>query len=77
MKKVVTFSAAILALIGLSANPVSAKEVGKYDSNATVKFKSGGDEITPPVDPLDPSKPLDPVDPVDPTKPIEQEQKDH
>ncbi|MGY3779667.1 WxL domain-containing protein [Isobaculum melis] len=71
MKKIVTASAVILAMIGLSATPVSAKEVGKYDSNATVKFKSGGDEITPPVDPLDPSKPLDPVDPVDPTKPIE------
>ncbi len=65
-KTIILTSAAILLGIAVhSAVPVDAKE---YNTDATITFEAGDDEITPPVDPEnpDPSKPVDPVDPPGP-----------
>lgn len=60
-----TSTALLLGIAVQSDVTVDAKE---YNTDATITFEAGDDEITPPVDPEnpDPSKPVDPVDPPGP-----------
>lgn len=68
MKKTVLLtSATILLGVGFQAINASAAETfpKEYNTEGTITFEAGDNEITPPVDPENPD-PTDPVDPIDP-----------
>ena len=71
MKKTVLLtSATILLGVGFQAINASAAETfpKEYNTEGTITFEAGDNEITPPVDPENPD-PTDPVDPIDPPGP--------
>ncbi|MBO0462421.1 MULTISPECIES: WxL domain-containing protein [unclassified Enterococcus] len=71
MKKQISMLSTIVLLgivagsLQVSANDVFPKE---YNTEGTITFEAGDNEVTPPVDPEnpDPEKPVDPVDPPGP-----------
>ena len=74
MKKTVLLtSATILLGVGFQAINASAAETfpKEYNTEGTITFEAGDNEITPPVDPEnpDPEKPVKPIDPTDPEGP--------
>lgn len=71
MKKTIAFSMMVLLGVGLGMESVLAADETfpkEYNTEGTITFEAGDDEVTPPVDPEDPD-PTNPVDPTDPPAP--------
>ncbi|MBO0473882.1 WxL domain surface protein [Enterococcus sp. DIV0840] len=68
-KAIMLMSTAILLSVTANATSAMAEEASKeYNTDATITFEAGDDEVTPPVDPENPDPEI-PVDPIDPPGP--------